>query len=364
MTDTLDRLDTHTHTALRLVDADIHNALPSEQALYPYLSERWRRYHALFGSPDYPGTSYPRLSPNAARSDAWPPSGLPPGADLDFLRAQLLDTWGIDYGILNPLIGVDGPHVEYSAALARAVNDWQVESWLEPEPRLRAAIVVPYQDADLAAAEIERRGGDRRFVQVLLLARTAEPLGRRRFWKIYEAAAAHDLPIGIHFGGSGGWPFTGGGWPSFYIEDHAGMAQAFQAQVISLVCEGVFARFPTLKVVLIEGGFAWLAPLMWRLDRSWAQLREAAPELREPPSSYIRRHLWLTTQPMEEPARPEYFPQLLEHLDMPDKLMFATDYPHWDFDSPDQALPARLPPEWERRIMAANAHALYRLGGG
>jgi predicted TIM-barrel fold metal-dependent hydrolase len=364
MTDTLDRMTTHTRTALRVVDADIHNALPSAEALYPYLAERWRRHHAMVGLPDYPGSSYPRLSPNAARADAWPPSGLPPGADLDFLRAQLLDAWGIDYGILNPLIAVDGPHVEYSAALARAVNDWQIAAWLEPEPRLRAAIVVPYQDADLAAAEIERLGGDRRFVQVLLLARTVEPLGRRRFWKIYEAAAAYDLPIGIHFGGSGGWAFTGAGWPSFYIEDHAGMAQAFQAQVISLVCEGVFARYPTLKVVLIEGGFAWLPPLMWRLDRSWARLRELAPELGEPPSSYIRRHVWLTSQPMEEPARPEYFPQLLDHLGMPDKLLFATDYPHWDFDAPDRALPVGLPPELERGIMAANAHALYRLGDG
>ncbi len=138
MTDTLQHTTTTARTALRVVDADIHNALPSGEALYPYLAERWRRHHAMFGLPDYPGSSYPRLSPNAARSDAWPPSGLPPGADLAFLRAQLLDTWGIAHGILNPLIGVDGPNVEYSAALARAVNDWQIDAWLAPEPRLRA----------------------------------------------------------------------------------------------------------------------------------------------------------------------------------------------------------------------------------
>lgn len=361
MTDTLQHTTTTARTALRVVDADIHNALPSGEALYPYLAERWRRHHAMFGLPDYPGSSYPRLSPNAARSDAWPPSGLPPGADLAFLRAQLLDTWGIAHGILNPLIGVDGPYVEYSAALARAVNDWQIDAWLAPEPRLRAAIVVPYQDAELAAAEIDRLGDDPRFVQVLLLARTVEPLGRRRFWKIYEAATRHDLPIGIHFGGSGGSPFTGAGWPSFYFEDHAGMAQAFQAQVISLVCEGVFERYPTLKVVLIEGGFAWLPPLMWRLDRSWAQLRDAAPDLQELPSTYIRRHIWLTTQPMEEPARPEFFGQLLEHLDMDNRLMFATDYPHWDFDAPDRAIPVQLPASAGSRIMAGNARALYHL---
>jgi predicted TIM-barrel fold metal-dependent hydrolase len=58
------------------------------------------------------------------------------------------------------------------------------------------------------------------------------------------------------------------------------MAQSFQAQLISLVCEGVFEHFPTLKFVLIEGGFAWLSARKWRLDRSWRRLREEAPHVR------------------------------------------------------------------------------------
>jgi hypothetical protein len=41
--------------------------------------------------------------------------------------------------------------------------------------------------------------------------------------------------------------------------------------------------------------------------------------------------------------------------------MFSTDYPHWDFDSPDQAVPAGLDPVLRRKIMADNAKALYRL---
>jgi predicted TIM-barrel fold metal-dependent hydrolase len=346
-----------------VIDCDIHNTIPSNKALANYLPERWQRHLAGYGLRFYAqGAYYPRLNPNAARTDAWPPNGGPPGSDLGFLREQLLDAWDIEYGVLNPLyLAGEQPNLEYGAALAQGLNEWLIAEWLEPEPRLRGSIIVPYEDGAMAAAEIDRHGGDPRFAQILLPVRTHEPLGRRKYWPMYEAAARHDLPIGIHFGGAGGWPITGAGWPSFYIEDHAGMAQSFQSQLISLVCEGVFERFPTLRVVLIEGGFAWLPPLMWRLDRSWRRLHEEVPHLRLAPSEYIRRHIWLTTQPIEEPPTTEEFHQLLAQLDMDDHLLFATDYPHWDFDAPDMALPADLPGALRRNIMAENARAFYKL---
>jgi len=211
------------------------------------------------------------------------------------------------------------------------------------------------------AAEVDRVAHDHRFVQIQLLSRTREPLGRRRYWKLYEAAVRHDLPLGIHYGGWGGMPITGAGFPSYYIEDSGGMATAFQAQVTSLVLEGVFERFPTLKVVLIEGGFGWLAPLMWRLDRAWRLLRAEVPYLSRPPSETIRSRFWFTTQPIEEPPRERDFEVLLDQLGMDDRIMFSTDYPHWDFDSPARALPAVIRGQLRRRIMSGNACALYGL---
>ncbi|MGW0227996.1 amidohydrolase family protein [Actinopolymorpha singaporensis] len=346
-----------------VVDCDIHNAVwPG--ALDPYLSARWRRHGELFGSRTHPGSFYPKGSPAAARHDSWPPSGRPPGGDLEFMRRQHLDPEGIEYGVLNCL-GPAGTQLnaDYASALCRATNEWQIAEWLEKEPRLRAGIAVPYEDAELAVEQIDRYADQPGFVQVLLIARTAEPLGRRKYWPIYEAAERHGLPVGVHFGGGArGVPVTASGWPSYYIEDHTDMAQAFQAHVVSLVCEGVFERYPGLRVVLIEGGFAWLPPLMWRLDKHWRRLRDEVPQLTRKPSEYIREHVWVTTQPIEEPHDPRDIRTVLEHLGGSERVMFSTDYPHWDYDDPDRAFRVRLPEEDRQRIFSRNAKDLYGLG--
>jgi predicted TIM-barrel fold metal-dependent hydrolase len=360
MATTLTREQTRTRVKPAVIDGDIHNDMPSPQALLPFLPAEWRDYHARFGTFGYSATAYPRINPNAARHDAWPPEGGNPGSSLTFMREQLLDAWNIEYGILNcpdrcrgaptrPIRRsrpgdqrVAGRHLARSRAAParlarRPLRGWSARRRRDRPRRSRSALRPGVAD------RAHRRA-----------------LGRRKYWPLYEAAVRNDLPIGIHFGGSGGFPFTGAGRPSYYIEDHAGMAQAFQSQVVSLVCEGVFEQFPTLKIVMIEGGFAWLPPLMWRLDAAYGRLRAETPHLKRLPSEYIREHFWITTQPMEEPTKPAQFHQLLDQLGMSDRLIFATDYPHWDFDAPDQAFPVRLDPDLERRIMADNAKGLYK----
>ena len=56
--------------------------------------------------------------------------------------------------------------------------------------------------------------------------------------------------------------------------------QTMQTLVTSLVCEGVFEHIPNLKIVLVEGGFAWLPALCWRLDKHWKRLKAEVPLLR------------------------------------------------------------------------------------
>jgi len=354
-------------TGLPFIDCDIHNEVPSPEELKPYLSQRWRQYMEMVGTRTYHGYAqhipYPKGNAGGTRQDAWPPNGGIPGSDLNFMREQLLDPLNMEIGILNCLYRVaEQLNDEFSAALARAVNDWQMAEWLDKEPRLRASIVIPYENAEFAVEEIHRVASHPGFVQVLFLPRTREPLGRRKYWKIYEAAENHGLPIAIHFAGLGGNAITSHGFPSYYIEDHTTMAQAFQCQVISLVCEGVFERFPGLRVALLEGGFAWMPSLMWRLDQQWKRLHAEVPFLKRKPSEYIREHMRVTTQPMEEPPKLEYLMQAIEWLGSEEMLMFSTDYPHWDYDSPELAFPAKFPIELKKKIFYDNARAFYRFG--
>jgi uncharacterized protein len=352
---------------LAVADCDIHPVIRSpRESLYPYLSKRWQHHLETYGFSQRAAYQdgappFPKAQPNAARRDAWPPGGKP-GTDLDFMRAQHLDPNNVQFGISNPLMpsGQGFANPQLSAAMCHATNEWQKHALVANEPRLRASVVVPYEDAVASVQEIDLRAGDPDFAQVLLLSRSAEPLGQRRYWPIYEAAVRAGLPVAIHAFGYGGNPVTSGGWPSYYIEEMTGHAQCSQALLSSLVIEGVFERLPALRVVMVESGFAWLPPLCWRLDKHWQRMRDETPELRRLPSEYIREQVWLTTQPMEEPDTREHLLDTMEWIGW-DRLLFASDYPHWDFDDPAHVLPLRLSEERRRQFFLDNARALYRI---
>jgi hypothetical protein len=242
--------------------------------------------------------------------------------------------------------------------MARAVNDWIAREWLDREPRLRASIVVAPQNAEFAVDEIARCVADPRFVQVLLPVADELPAGRRAHWPIYAAAARHGLPVGFHAGSSYKHPPTSVGWTSFVTEDYVGQAQAFQSALTSLVCEGVFAKIPDLRVVLLESGVTWLPAHLWRLTKFWRGLRGEVPWLDRPPAEIVRAHVRLTAQPFDGPADPDQLSRVLDQLGSDDVLLFATDYPHWHFDGED-ALPAGLSPALARKMMVDNPLATY-----
>ncbi|HEY7042535.1 MAG TPA: amidohydrolase family protein [Nocardioidaceae bacterium] len=378
MTDLLDAPATEEHAQQQyeLVDCDVHPIMKGGLAdLRPFLSEAAKRRLGLDGRRNLTtvghreAVSIPRnqLYMNQAgvlRDDARAPDGSAPGADPAFTAHQLLDANGISRAVLigGEVLGLGAmPDPDAAALIASAYNDWLAATWLAADDRYRGTIVVGAQDPELAAREIRRAGEDQRFVAVLLPL-TNILMGQRHYYPIYEAAAELRLPITVHPNSGEGIfhtsPPLAGGTPTYYVEWHTGLSQVFQANLISLVCHGVFERFPDLKVVLTEGGLGWIPDVLWRLDKNVKGLRDEVPWVRRLPSEYVFDHVRFTTQPLPEPKRLAHLHMLCEIACAERTLMFSSDYPHWDFDDPRYAL-TTLPAQIRQRVMVDNALETY-----
>lgn len=347
----------------QIIDVDVHQAYKSHRELLPYLSEPWK---TLVKNQGIAMPFHGYWSPiGVSRQDCLPPTGGPAGSDPDFLVQDLIEPYHIKYAILTG--GLSNlammPDPDYAAALCSAYNDHLIHEWLPRNPAFLGAIMIAPQDPALAVREIDRLAGHPQLVEVVMGSAQRTPLGQRVFHPIYEAAQRHGLPVAIHPGGEGGGisgPPTSAGYPTRYLEWHTCLSQNYMAHLISLVCEGVFEKFPNLKFVLLEGGIAWLPHVMWRLDKNFKGLRSSVPWLKRLPSAYIRDHCYFSTQPIEEPGEARHLTMLFDMIDAENLLLFASDYPHWDNDAPSHIL-RQLSPEAKSKVFFENARNLFRL---
>jgi uncharacterized protein len=340
------------------IDCDVHPTVLGMKALLPYLDDFWRETVEERGINSLETVTYPPNAPLTSRPQFRDKHGRAATSAVE-VATQVCDRWHAGIAICNCLYGVGLLFSEdMAAAFARALNDWLAKEWLDRDPRLRGSIVVPMQNVEYAVDEIERCAQNSRFVQILVLAMQETPLGRRHLWPIYAAAERHRLPLGIHAGSTYRHSTTSLGWPSYYIEDYASHTQAFQSQVASLVCEGVFAKYPGLKVVLLESGITWLPGFLWRFSKFWRGVRSEVPWVDRPPSEIVRDHFRLTVQPFDAPSDPELVERFIDHMRSDDMLLYASDYPHWQFDG-DETLPAGIPSSLHRKILVDNPLATY-----
>jgi uncharacterized protein len=352
-----------------LVDCDVHPHLRSGwEDLEPFLTTAWRRRIGL-GNGGGDRVSIPRnlmyVNPaGVLRRDARPPDGGVPASDPDYVASHLLDAHGTTRAILIPgeVLGLGAmPDADLAAAIASAYNEWLQAVWLSADGRYRATLVVAPQDPTLAVKEIRRVGDNGDFVAVLMPL-TNVLMGDRHYYPIYAAATEQGLPVTIHPNSGDGIfataPRLAGGPPTYYVEWHTGLSQVFHANLTSLVCHGVFERFPDLKVVVTEGGIAWVPDVLWRLDKNVKGLRDEVPWIRRLPSDYVFEHVRFTTQPFVEPRRREHLHTLCDIVQADKTLMFSSDYPHWDFDDPKRAL-TWLPNDVVNQVRADNATELY-----
>lgn len=353
------------NNAYTIVDTDVHSML-SPQRIKEFLPEPWRTRYA--SGNQGPGT-LGIWNPNGViRSDAVTPDGSRIETNPAYLARYHFDEYHIDYGIINPdntlRVGTS-PELDFAAAVVSAANDVLVNDWLPVDPRFRCSLTIAPGDPALAAREIHRLGDHPGCIQVLMPSAAPMPYGNRFYHPIYEAAVEHNLPVAIHPGAEGAGMShapTAAGYPSSYLEWHTGLVGSAIAHLISLVTEGVFIKFPTLKFVLTECGVSWLPAILWRLDKNWKALRQTTPWLDRLPSEIVSEHVLLTTQPLEEPEKPAHFKMILEMFDSAHMLMFSSDFPHWDGDTPD--FTGRIfPPDLRRRVLGETALEVYRLQG-
>ena len=349
-------------TAYRIIDCDVHHMAPEPKALFPYLPKHYAEHIDDFGNM-MPVLGHTNMPGKGARTDLWVGTEDNPGAQPEVARKKHLDAYDIDIAVLTggPYAAAVHSDPDYAAAYCRAFNDYTLEHWLGADKRFRASIHIAPQDPALAVEEIRRLGERDEFVQVLMPAGARMPFGNRFYHPIYAACEELGLPMCVHFGAEGSGISsspTAAGYPTYYLEMRMARPQIAMAHTVSLLCEGVFEKFPNFQFLFIEHDFFWVPGLMWHMDGDWKGLRDYTPWIKRLPSEYLREHIRFGSQPMPNTPTPGDLKTLLNWLHADEVMMFASDYPHWDWDEPSTFL-ATYDEAFRQRIMADNAKEFY-----
>jgi uncharacterized protein len=357
-----------------VIDCCVNHTWSNQLELMDYMSSGWREF---LGRPNRlpngggmisiaAGNPYRR--PGGGKlTDSRPASGQAEGSDYDLLVSHWLGktdirqvVLGFDTGALAPALL--NPHA--GAEICRAANDWTIDHWLTREDgRLTSLMLVQNQVPDVAAAEIRRVGEHPKIVGILLGGNgLARPFGHPAYHPIYEAAAELGLPIVIKAGAEvvpdSLAQVAATGEPSTYAEFRILSAQPLMTHVASMITQGVFEKFPGLRMLVIGGGVLWIPALLWRFDTNYQSLRREVPWVKRLPSEYFQDHVRVGTGPLDKLSQPVFLRaiRLIDRAE--DVLCFASGYPDWDSDAPSEVA-LRLPPEWQQKIMHDNGRRLF-----
>jgi uncharacterized protein len=295
----------------RVIDGDGH-VIEDPDAIADCLEAPYTGRRSVFGF-------FPSLDGRVRRR-----GGSQPPTTLEEWRA-FLDVTGIEQAVVYPTIALTiglMQDPEWAALVARAYNTWLAETYLKPEPRLKGVALLATQHVSAAAAELRRCVADLGMVGGMVPSVTyfKALLGEPLFDQLYEAAEALDVGLAVH-----GGPQAGLGLEHIrqQIEAHT-LAHPFPmiAQFNSMVFNGVFHRYPRLRVAYLEAGAGWVPYLMDRMDYE-AEARAEQWPYPEPPSAVIRRgNVYVSCEPGERTL-----PTVVELLDG-GQILYASDFPH------------------------------------
>lgn len=275
-----------------------------------------------------------------------------------------LDALRVDQAVLFPdhllsLAMVRDP--AFATALARAYNGWLHERWLQEEPSLKGALVIAPQNPQAGADDIRRHAGNREFACVYLPASGLKILyGHEIYDPVYRAAAEAGLPVVIHSVEAvyPAFPFQLEQFRTSLAVHALAHPLSMVANLVSMIETAVPVRFPELRIGFMEAGTGWVPFIANRLDKEYVERRREVPLLQERPSRTMRRFFY-GTQPIEEPERRADVVAMFELFDGENQAMFASDWPHHDFDHPQHVFALPFSPEARRNIMGLNAARFF-----
>jgi predicted TIM-barrel fold metal-dependent hydrolase len=275
-------------------------------------------------------------------------------------RLKDMDKEGIDTSVLFPTssFAVNGLiERNYAVAYARAYNDFIAEVCRQ-SPRLKGVALLPFQDPG-AAVEEANRAVTKLGLSAIAVATQGmkEHLGSQTFWPIYEELQRLNVPLCVHNRRSG--PAGEIRFDSFMFMHTIGRPVETVIQFAGLIYGGIPERFSKLRIAFLECGVGWVPYWMERMDEEWEKRGKVeAPACKQKPSEYVKQgNLFFATEPEEETL-----PYVLERIG-DDKILFASDYPHWDGIFPYVVSTIRgrkdISDQAKNKILGENAERFY-----
>jgi uncharacterized protein len=283
---------------------------------------------------------------------------------------RVIDEIGVETVIVSP--GFQRPqsmfHQAMVTATAAAYNDFLVNEVLPVSPRIKGEIMINHRNPEAGAAEIRRVGAHPGFVGVYTeFGGNYEPIGTARHDPIFAAALDLDLVVTSHIGTF--WqkstPLAEGTrtWTELVGISACCTSMAF---VASMIMQGLFDKFPQLRVIVKEGGFWWLPEFMARADDYYLshpgdiklverKLESGEKFLAKLPSEYFDSNIRFSSQPVCFPKNPEHFKWLMAMCRGEDWLLYSSDWPHATFDPLNWVFNSAISEEGRRKILRENA---------
>lgn len=349
-----------------VVDADVHlHEDPAELA--EYAEPPWDTALREIAKVEERYLDLPAMSPRAEFRIPWPggtnrPQVVP---SPEAMRREL-DDLHVNVAVLFPdhllsLAMVREP--AFAVALARSYNDWLADRWLRRELTLKGSIVIPPQDPAAGAAEIRKHAGNPGYVCAYLPGAGLKLLyGHELYDPVYDAAQEAGLPVVIHSVETifPVFPFQLEQFRTAMAVHALAHPLSMVANCVSMLETGVPVRFPDLGIGFMEAGTGWIPFVANRLDKEYIERRREVPILQERPSHYMRRFFY-GTQPIEEPEERTDLVKQFELFDGENQAMYASDWPHHDFDHTQFVFGLPFSREARRKIMGLNAARFFEL---